>query len=195
MSRSGSSLRQRWPLHTSILWRALMRTERSLAGLVVVGAASRRLGSGHITPRGVRAGTRGCSLATRVQSMSYGGPVYLGRQSLPASTCVFTEGCGIRHFGIRPRRQGLRVHVQRTKGLTKMTYMLRRWDELERKVYSSTPRRAPCERPGPSRVRAWGWPRPPSRRLAPLGPRRRGCGLDRILGQPQRAHASWPCGP
>jgi hypothetical protein len=40
-------------------------------GLVVFGAASRRLGSGHITPRRVLQGTRGCSSATLVQSVGY----------------------------------------------------------------------------------------------------------------------------
>ena len=58
-------------------WRALVRTERAITGLIVLAPLRGGLGGGHITPRRVLQGNRGRDSSTRVQSMVYGRQVFL----------------------------------------------------------------------------------------------------------------------
>jgi pilus assembly protein CpaF len=70
-------------------WRALVRTERAMKGLVVLAVLRTGLGSGHITPRRVLQGTRGCCVATRGRSVGYDRLVSREHTKIPCdNSCV-----------------------------------------------------------------------------------------------------------
>ena len=98
--------------HPFISWRARVRTERAITGLVVLAVLRTGLGSGHITPAGFLQAARRFQVSTRFQSVGYRRQFSWRNSRFHTSTRVFA---GVTPIVVSASQIGRRVSHARER--------------------------------------------------------------------------------